>query len=136
MGSRKILLPISMVLSAFSALAGMLPFIFIWLIAKNLLETRGISGEDVTIYAWWAAGSAAGSVILYFAALMSSHLAAFRVESNIRSEAMRKVIKMPLGFFDSNTSGRIRKIIDDNASITHGFLAHQLPDLALSLIHI
>ena len=134
MGSRKILLPISMVLSAFSALAGMLPFIFIWLIVKNLLETRGISGEDVTIYAWWAAGSAAGSVILYFAALMSSHLAAFRVESNIRSEAMRKVIKMPLGFFDSNTSGRIRKIIDDNASITHGFLAHQLPDLAATII--
>lgn len=134
MGSRKILLPVSMVLSAFSALAGMLPFIFIWLIVKNLLETRGISGEDVTIYAWWAAGSAAGSVILYFAALMSSHLAAFRVESNIRSEAMRKVIKMPLGFFDSNTSGRIRKIIDDNASITHGFLAHQLPDLAATII--
>lgn len=134
MGSRKILLPISMVLSAFSALAGMLPFIFIWLIVKNFLETRGISGEDVTIYTWWAAGSAAGSVILYFAALMSSHLAAFRVESNIRSEAMRKVIKMPLGFFDSNTSGRIRKIIDDNSSITHGFLAHQLPDLAATII--
>lgn len=134
MGNRKILLPVSMVLSAFSALAGMLPFIFIWLIVKNLLETRGISGEDVTIYAWWAAGSAAGSVILYFAALMSSHLAAFRVESNIRSKAMRKVIKMPLGFFDNNTSGRIRKIIDDNASITHGFLAHQLPDLAATII--
>ena len=134
MGSRKILLPVSMVLSALSALAGMLPFIFIWLIVKNLLETRGISGEDVTIYAWWAAGSAAGSVILYFAALMSSHLAAFRVESNIRSKAMRKVIKMPLGFFDNNTSGRIRKIIDDNASITHGFLAHQLPDLAATII--
>ena len=134
MGSRKLLLPVSMLLSALSALAGMLPFIFIWLIVKSLLETGGIPGEDVTTYAWWAAGSAAGGVILYYAALMSSHLAAFRVESNIRSEAMQKVIKMPLGFFDTNTSGRIRKIIDDNASITHGFLAHQLPDLAATII--
>lgn len=134
MGSRKILLPISMLLSALSALSGMLPFIFIWLIVKILLETGGIPGTDVTIYAWWAAASAAGSVILYYAALMSSHLAAFRVESNIRSEAMKKEIKMPLGFFDTNTSGRIRKIIDDNASVTHGFLAHQLPDLAATII--
>lgn len=134
MGNRKLLLPIAMLLSALSALASILPFIFIWLIVKSLLETGGIPTEDVTVYAWWAAGSAAGGVILYFAALMSSHLAAFRVESNLRSEAMQKVIRMPLGFFDTNTSGRIRKIIDDNASITHGFLAHQLPDLAATII--
>lgn len=134
MGSRKILLPVSMLISALSALVGMLPLIFIWLIVKSLLETGGILGTDITTYAWWAAGSAAGGVILYFAALVSSHLAAFRVESNIRSEAMRKVIKMPLGFFDTHTSGRIRKIIDDNASITHSFLAHQLPDLAATII--
>lgn len=134
MGNRKLLLPIAMLLSALSALASILPFIFIWLIVKSLLETGGIPTEDVTVYAWWAAGSAAGGVILYFAALMSSHLAAFRVESNLRSEAMQKVIRMPLGFFDTNTSGRIRKIIDDNASITHGFLAHQLPDFAATII--
>lgn len=135
MGNRKILLPISMVLSALSALAGMMPYILIWLIVKELFEARGISptGHVIT-YAWWAAGSAILCVILYFGALMSSHLAAFRVESNMRREAMRKIVRMPLGFFDNHTSGRIRKIIDDNASITHGFLAHQLPDLAATII--
>ena len=65
---------------------------------------------------------------------MASHLAAFRVESNIRRDAMKRVVAMPLGFFDQNTSGRIRKIIDDNASITHTFLAHQLPDLAATVL--
>lgn len=65
---------------------------------------------------------------------MSSHLAAFRVESNLRKEAMRRIVDMPLGFFDSTTSGRIRKIIDDNASITHSFLAHQMPDLAATVL--
>lgn len=131
MGDRKILLPISMFLSALSALTGLLPFILIWLIVRELLATGGtFVSDDVVTYAWWAAGLAIVSVILYFTALMSSHLAAFRVESNLRREAMRRVSAMPLGFFDCNTSGRIRKIIDDNASITHTFLAHQLPDLA------
>lgn len=135
-GKRKALFPLSMVLSAVSALAGMAPFVLIWLIVRELFETGGIispSGNIIT-YAWWAAGSAIGSVILYFGALMCSHLAAFRVESNLRREAMRKIVHMPLGFFDTNTSGRIRKVIDDNASITHSFLAHQLPDLAATIL--
>jgi ATP-binding cassette subfamily B protein len=67
-------------------------------------------------------------------ALCLSHLAAFRAEANIRREAMRKIVNMPLGFFDSHTSGRIRKIIDDNASTTHSFLAHQLPDMAATAL--
>ncbi len=135
MGNRKILLPISMFLSALSALAGLLPFILIWLIVRELLSTGGtlVSGNVIT-YAWWAAGLAVASVLLYFTALMASHLAAFRVESNLRREAMRRIAGMPLGFFDCHTSGRIRKIIDDNASITHTFLAHQMPDLAGAIL--
>ena len=135
MGKRKVLLPAAMLLSALSALAGMLPYILIWLIVRELLEYGEItSSGNVVTYAWWAAGMAVASIVLYFAALMSSHLAAFRVESNLRKEAMRQIVRMPLGFFDINTSGRIRKIIDDNAGVTHSFLAHQLPDLAATFL--
>lgn len=143
-GKRKILMPLSMVLSALSALAGMMPYMFIWLIVRELFQSgvnaatqtafAADSGSNIATYAWWAAGSAIGSVVIYFAALMCSHLAAFRVESNLRREAMRQIVKMPLGFFDTNTSGRIRKIIDDNAGVTHGFLAHQLPDLSATIL--
>lgn len=135
MGKRKVLLPAAMLLSALSALAGMLLYILIWLIVRELLEHGEItSSGNVVTYAWWAAGMAVASIVLYFAALMSSHLAAFRVESNLRKEAMRQIVRMPLGFFDINTSGRIRKIIDDNAGVTHSFLAHQLPDLAATFL--
>ena len=135
MGKRKVLLPAAMLLSALSALAGMLPYILIWLIVRELLEHGEItSSGNVVTYAWWAAGMAVASIVLYFAALMSSHLAAFRVESNLRKEAMRQIVRMPLSFFDINTSGRIRKIIDDNAGVTHSFLAHQLPDLAATFL--
>ncbi len=134
MGSRKALLPVAMVLSAIGSVAGILPYILIWLIVKELLETQETSSDTIMTYAWAAGGLAICSVILYFAALMSSHLAAFRVESNMRRNAMQKIVNMPLGFFDTNTGGRIRKIIDDNASITHSFLAHQLPDLAATIL--
>lgn len=135
MSGRKILLPGALVLSAISSLMGILPFIFIWLIVKELLISQaGPSQELINTYAWWAMGTAVGGVIIYFLALMLSHLAAFRAETNMRRQAMQKIVQMPLGFFDSNTSGRIRKIIDDNASITHTFLAHQLPDLAGTIL--
>ncbi len=131
---RKALLPLSLVLSALSALAGMAPYVLIWFIVREFIIS-GISSQYLIItYAWWAAGLAVASIIIYFLALSSSHLAAFRVECNMRRFAMKKVVNMPLGFFDNNTSGRIRKIIDDNAGITHGFLAHQMPDLAGSVV--
>ncbi|MDR0687474.1 MAG: ABC transporter ATP-binding protein/permease [Prevotellaceae bacterium] len=140
-GNRKALFPVSMALSAASALSGLLPYVLIWLIIRELFEagggtagSNGEGGQRIVLLAWWAVGAAVGNVVIYFAALMSSHLAAFRVESNIRREAMRKIVAMPLGFFDSHTGGRIRKIIDDNASTTHSFLAHQLPDLAATAL--
>lgn len=132
---RKFLLPLSLFLSAISSLAGMLPYIFIWFIIRELFHVEGdYSQVGINFYAWWAVGTAVGSVITYFIALTLSHLAAFRVEATMRWRAMQKIIHMPLGFFDNNSSGRIRKVIDDNASITHTFLAHQLPDLAGSIL--
>ena len=135
MGGRRILFPLSLLLSASSSLAGLVPYILIWFIVRELLIPGSLpEGGGIVSFAVWAAVSAVSGVVLYFLALMSSHLAAFRVESNIRKDAMKRVVEMPLGFFESTTSGRIRKIIDDNAGITHSFLAHQLPDLAATLL--
>jgi len=135
MTGRKALLPASLVLSGVSTLAGMVPYVIIWFIIRELFTAGGnIPSSLIAGYAWWAAGAAVASVVLYFIALSLSHLAAFRVEVNMRRYAMEKIVRMPLGFFNKNTSGRIRKIIDDNAGITHTFLAHQMPDLAGTIL--
>lgn len=135
MGKRKILLPGAMLLSALSSVVSMMPFVFIWLIVREFLKSKTeVSYTLISTYGWIAMGTAVGGIILYFFALMISHLAAFRVETEMRRVAMSKIVKMPMGFFDNNTSGKIRKIIDDNAGITHSFLAHQMPDLAGSLL--
>jgi ATP-binding cassette subfamily B protein IrtA len=135
MTGRKALLPGALVLSALSTLAGMVPYVLIWFIVRELFTSGAqYSPTYISNCAWWAAGAAVASILLYFAALSLSHLAAFRVESNMRRCAMQKIVRMPLGFFENNTSGRIRKIIDENASITHSFLAHQMPDLAGTML--
>ena len=74
------------------------------------------------------------NVLLYFAALMLSHLAAFRIETNMRRRAMERLMHVPLGFFDTQNTGRMRKIIDEDSGQTHTFVAHLLPDVAGSLV--
>ena len=135
MGKKKVLLPLSLMLSGISAVLNILPFVFIWYIARDILQNpQSIDIGRISTYAWYAFGCAFGGVALYFCALMSSHLAAFRAETGMQKKGMRKIISMPLGFFDNHPSGKLRKIVNDGAGTTHSFIAHQLPDMAGSVI--
>lgn len=127
MGKKKHLYSVALLLSGLSALLSLLPFVFIWLIIKQLLEF-GALASGVAVYAWATIGSAFLAMLVYFGALLLSHLVAFEVEVAIRRRGMAEVMAMPLGFFNLNSSGKIRKIIDDNAAQTHNFIAHQMPD--------
>jgi len=135
MGRKKILLPLSLFLSGLSAILNLIPFILVWFIVQKVLSGNlSVRFSSIGTYAWFAFASAFGGVVVYFLALMSSHLAAFRVEVGLQEKGMRKLITMPLGFFDKHSSGKIRKIVNDGAGTTHSYLAHQLPDLAGSVI--
>ena len=135
-GGHKNLTLLGCILSALSAILGLIPYVCVWLAARNVLETwpdpSGISG--LAHWGWTAVWTAIGSIVLYFMALMSTHIAAFRTARNIRRTAMAHVLKLPLGFFTGNQSGRLRKLIDDNAGLTEDLLAHKLPDLAGTII--
>ncbi|ADK82601.1 ABC transporter ATP-binding protein [Sediminispirochaeta smaragdinae] len=135
MGKKKALLPLALVLSGISAILNILPFVLVWYITRNILSNpSAIDMTRVGFYAWVAFACALGGVVFYFCALMSSHLAAFRVEVGMQKIGMQKILSMPLGFFDKHSSGKIRKIVNDGAGTTHTFLAHQLPDMAGSII--
>lgn len=128
-------MPLSLVLSGISAVLNILPFVLIWYITRDILSApQSIDISNVSFYAWLAFASAIGGIIVYFCALMSSHLAAFHVEVGIQKVGMNKIMSMPLGFFDKHSSGKIRKIVNDGAGTTHTFLAHQLPDMAGSVV--
>ncbi len=135
MGNKKILLPIALVLSGLSAALNIVPFVLVWYITRILLTApQEVQISDIQVYAWIAFASAAGSILIYFLSLLSSHLAAFRVEVGMQKVGMEKIISMPLGFFDKHASGKMRKIVNDGAGTTHTFLAHQLPDMAGSVV--
>ena len=68
------------------------------------------------------------SFLVYISALMCSHLAAFRVATNMRVAVTEHIAKLPLGFADSFGSGKLRKIRNDSTGATETYLAHQLPD--------
>ena len=131
-GRHKNLTLLGCILSALSAVLGLIPYVCVWMAVRNVLEDwpdlSGTSG--LAHWGWTAVWTAIGSIALYFAALMSTHIAAFRTARNIRYAAMAHVLKLPLGFFTGNQSGRLRKLIDDNAGLTEDLLAHKLPDLA------
>lgn len=135
MGSKKSLLPLAIVLSGLSAILNMLPFVFIWFIAREIIQNPDASDlSSVGFYAWLAFGTAILGVVVYFLGLMCSHLAAFRVEVGLQKVGMKKIVNMPLGFFDQYSSGKLRKIVNDGAGTTHSFLAHQLPDMAGTML--
>ena len=135
-GGHKNLTLLGCILSALSAVLGLIPYVCVWLAARNVLEDwPGLNGAlNLSHWGWMAVGTAIGSIILYFAALMSTQIAAFRTARNIRRTAMAHVMKLPLGFFTGNQSGRLRKLIDDNAGLTEDLLAHKLPDLAGTIV--
>ncbi len=135
MGEKKVLFPLALVCSGLAAILNTLPFVFIWLIIRSvLLSPADFSMHQITPLVWAAGGCAIGGIIVYFLALTFSHLAAFRVEVGLQKIGMEKILAMPLGFFDTVESGKIRKVVNDSAATTHSFLAHQLPDLAASVI--
>ena len=135
MGKKKALLPLSLLLSGLSAALNIVPFVLVWYITREILSApQAIDVLNVSMYAWLAFASAIAGIVVYFCALMSSHLAAFRVEVGLQKRGMKKIMSMPLGFFDRHASGKIRKIVNDGAGTTHTFLAHQLPDMAGSVI--
>lgn len=130
-GSYKGLTFLGLGLSAVAMVLGMLPYICIWLVARDLIAVapNWTEAAGVARYGWMAFGFAVAGIVVYFAALMCTHLAAFRTASNIRKAGMKHLMKTPLGFFDSNASGLLRNRLDGAASETETLLAHNLADI-------
>ena len=120
----------SWVLSAVSALVALVPFVYIWKILRDVLNAAPDYAQAVNIphYGWMAVLFAVLAYIIYIAALMCSHLSAFRVATNLRLEVSEHLATLPLGFTETFGSGKLRKIIHESTGAAETFLAHQLPD--------
>ena len=133
-GKKRYMLPLAMVFSALSGILVLMPMVYIHKIVSGIILSGSVDGGAIRYYAILAASFAAAGMLLYFCALMVSHLFAFEVESNIIKLSVKKMMAKPLGFFANRESGSLRKTIVDGAGETHTMLAHQLPDLAMTIV--
>ena len=129
-GGHRVFTYASLVLSAVSALMALIPFLYIWMILRDVLNAAPDYAQAVNIphYGWMAVLFAVLSYLIYIAALMCSHLSAFRVATNLRLAVSEHLAVLPLGFAETFGSGKLRKIIHESTGAAETYLAHQLPD--------
>lgn len=135
-GGHKKLTVLGCILSGIAAILGLVPYICVWLVARDALAVypRVTLAASLERWGWMAVWFAVANIALYFAALMCTHVAAFRTARNMRRAGVAHLMELPLGFFTGNQSGQLRKIIDDNAALTEDLLAHKLPDLTAAVV--
>lgn len=133
-GEHKYLVYLSWILAVLSAWIALVPFYDVWRIIKEILEVKPdyANATHITAYGWQAVEFALLAMVAYIAALMCSHKAAFRVQSNMRVSMMEHIMKLPLGYVESEGTGKIRKVVNDSSAATETFIAHNLPDKAVS----
>lgn len=134
-GNYKYFSYVSCVLAAVSAWVALIPFYDVWRIIKEILEVRPdfSKATHIAAYGWQAVLFALLAMSLYIGALMCSHKAAFRVQANMRTKMMEHIMKLPLGYVETEGTGKIRKIVMDSSAATETFLAHNLPDKVVSV---
>ena len=133
-GKKSILFYVAMIMSAISGIMVLMPMVFIHRIINSLILNETVDFVYVRENSIYAATFAGLGLFIYLIGLILSHVFAFEVEDNIIKSSVKKLINKPLGYFDDKESGRIRKVIISGASETHSFLAHQLPDMAMTVI--
>ena len=123
----------SCVLAVISTLISFVPFVAIYYIirelALNMNNATGLDAGYISGLGWLAGGAAIAAILLNFAALMCSHLAAFKTLYILKVRFANHIASLSMGFHTENSTGKVRKIVDENIEKIEGFIAHQLSDI-------
>ena len=131
-GGHKVLIPLGRTIAGVSAVMALVPYYDLWKIISI-----AVNGEDtsrISHYAWQAVIITVASLLVYIVALLCTHIAAFRVQANMRSQLMRRIITLPLGVFDEDGTGKIRRTVNDSTAATETYIAHNLPDKTVAAV--
>ena len=131
-GGHKNLITLGRFLAAISAVMTLIPYYLMWKIIR--VAVNGENLGSITTYAILAVALIVGALLVYIAALLCTHISAFRVQANMRSSLMRRIITLPLGVFDEDGTGKIRRIVNDSTAATETYIAHTLADKTVAAI--
>jgi len=136
--TKKPLIILSAILSAMASVVSFAPYVAIYLVVREILgvwpDIALLDAPKVIGYGWLAFGGVVGNILLYFAALIFSHLAAFGTLYQLKVNFASHLAKLPLGFHVTAGSGKLRKIMDQNIEKIEGFIAHQVPDIVAATV--
>ena len=131
-GGHKHLITLGRFLAAVSAVMTLIPYYLLWRIIR--IAVNGENLDSIKIHAILAVSLIVGALLVYIAALLCTHISAFRVQANMRSSLMRRIITLPLGVFDEDGTGKIRRIVSDSTAATETYIAHTLADKTVAAI--
>ena len=131
-GGHKNLITLGRCLAAVSAVLTLIPYYELWKIIR--IAVNGEDPNQIKVYAWTAVGLIIAALFVYIAALLCTHIAAFRVQANMRSSLMHRILTLPLGIFDEDGTGKIRRIVSDSTAATETYIAHTLADKTVAAI--
>ncbi|MCR5651035.1 MAG: ABC transporter ATP-binding protein/permease [Lachnospiraceae bacterium] len=131
-GGHRHLITLGRFIAGVSAVIVLIPYYDLWKIIQIAVDGENLS--RINHYAWQAVILTVTSLLIYIAALLCTHIAAFRVQANMRSSLMRRILTLPLGVFDEDGTGKIRRIVNDSTAATETFIAHQLPDKTVAAV--
>lgn len=129
-GGHRYLITLGRILAAVSAFTGLVPFYDLWKIIR--IAVKGEELSKIACIAWQAVGITVATLLIYIVALFCTHIAAFRVQANMRSSLMHRIVTLPLGVFDEDGTGKIRRTVNESTAATETFIAHNLPDKAVA----
>ena len=134
--SRKPLVYLSAVLSSAASICSFIPYYMVFKVIQEILtiypDMENINTTLIKCYAQGALWGIAANLILYFLAILCSHIAAFGTIYDLKIIFAKHLSQLPLGFITTMGSGKLRKIMEDNIDSIEGFLAHQFPDIVAS----
>ena len=131
-GGHKVLIPLGRAIAGVSAVMALVPYYDLWKIISIAVNREDT--DRISHYAWQAVIITIASLLVYIVALFCTHIAAFRVQANMRSSLMRRIITLPLGVFDEDGTGKIRRTVNDSTAATESYIAHNLPDKTVAAV--
>lgn len=131
-GGHKVLITLGRVIAGISAIMALIPYYDLWKIIRIAVNNEDT--DMISRYAWHAVIITVATLLVYIVALLCTHIAAFRIQANMRSSLMRRIITLPLGVFDEDGTGKIRRIVNDSTAATETYIAHNLPDKTVATI--
>ncbi len=137
-GEQRLLLILAAALSVVATLLQLSPYIAVYVIVAELLENAATPAliDYSLIWHWglYALLLLLGALVFIYAGNMCSHIAAFRILYNMRVRLSQHLARLPMGYFNRQSTGAIKKNLELSVEKIENFIAHQIPDLVGAIV--